>query len=344
MSRDSKDSTDNLGQYVLSDKHNISEARREASSFLERAGVSEPLSNAELLLRHVLGLNGAAYLSALRDPFPSEHKAAWEEAIRRKAAGEPAQYIIGEQEFYGLTFKVTPDVLIPRPETELLVEAIAEIGGRLWGNGGGLSGSGNNPSAVDSSVKSRGAVEASADMSLLPDADSPAGSRPRVADIGTGSGAIAAALKHLRPEWRITASDISPEALAVAQENVRRLGLDVEFKQGDLLEPFAGEPLDIVVSNPPYIPADTIPHLQPEVRDYEPRRALDGGADGIAPYRTMMKQLALLQAPPVLIGFELGMGQAEDVADLLRKTGYWDDIVTIQDLAGIDRHVLGVKR
>lgn len=287
--------------YVLSGDLNISEARREASSFLAACGVAEPESNAELLLRHVLGLEGAAYLSALRDPFPLERKAEWEKVIRRKAAGEPAQYIVGEQDFYGLTFKVTPAVLIPRPETELLVEAIVQAADRLWPGGA-----------------------------------------PQAADIGTGSGAIAAALAHLRPSWRISASDISPEALAVAQENVRRLGLDVAFKQGNLLEPFAGEPLDIVVSNPPYIPADTIAHLQPEVRDHEPRGALDGGPDGLAPYRTMMAQLPLLPRPPRLIGFELGMGQAGEVAELLRQAGCWSEIVTIPDLAGIDRHVLGI--
>ncbi|WP_334072226.1 MULTISPECIES: peptide chain release factor N(5)-glutamine methyltransferase [Paenibacillus] len=287
--------------YVLSGDLNISEARREASSFLAAHGVAEPESNAELLLRHVLGLEGAAYLAALRDPFPDGRKAAWEEAIRRKAAGEPAQYIIGEQDFYGLTFKVTPAVLIPRPETELLVEAIVQAADRLWPGGA-----------------------------------------PQAADIGTGSGAIAAALAHLRPSWSISASDISPEALAVARENVRRLGLAVAFKQGNLLEPFAGEPLDIVVSNPPYIPAVTIAHLQPEVRDHEPRGALDGGPDGLAPYRTMMAQLPLLPRPPRLIGFELGMGQAGEVAELLRRTGCWSEIVTIPDLAGIDRHVLGI--
>ncbi|MCM3700959.1 peptide chain release factor N(5)-glutamine methyltransferase [Paenibacillus macerans] len=287
--------------YRLSGAISIWEARKEASSFLAAAGVQEPESNAELLLRHVLGVSGAAYLGALRDPFPADKRDAWEEVVRRKAAGEPAQYIIGEQEFYGLTFQVTPAVLIPRPETELLVERIAAEGEALWPGGA-----------------------------------------PRAADIGTGSGAIAAALAHLRPSWRIAASDISPDALAVAQDNVRRLGLTVEFKQGNLLEPFAGEPLDIVVSNPPYIPAGDIPHLQPEVRDYEPRGALDGGPDGLAPYRAMMAQLALLPRPPRLIGFELGLGQAAAVADLLRAAGHWREIVTIPDLAGIDRHVIGI--
>lgn len=301
----------NGNQFRLSEELTIIEARKEASSFLAAQGVAEPESNAELLLRHVLGLeSGAAYLLALRDLFPPGRREAWEEVIRRKAAGEPAQYIIGEQEFYGLTFQVTPDVLIPRPETELLVEAIVREADRLWPAGGNM-------------------------------AAGPSG--PLVADIGTGSGAIAAALASLRPAWRITASDISPGALEVAGANVRRLGLAVELKLGNLLEPFAGEPLDIVVSNPPYIPAETIPHLQPEVRDYEPRGALDGGPDGLSPYRIMLAQLPLLPAPPRLIGFELGQGQAGEVAELLRQAGHWDEIVTIPDLAGIDRHVLGVR-
>ncbi|MEC0139541.1 protein-(glutamine-N5) methyltransferase, release factor-specific, partial [Paenibacillus macerans] len=118
--------------YRLSGAISIWEARKEASSFLAAAGVREPESNAELLLRHVLGLPGAAYLAALREPFPADKQDAWEEVIRRKAAGEPAQYIIGEQEFYGLTFQVAPAVLIPRPETELLVERIAAEGDALW--------------------------------------------------------------------------------------------------------------------------------------------------------------------------------------------------------------------
>lgn len=281
----------------------ISEACREASSFLAERGVAEPESNANLLIRYVLGLEGAAYYVALRDPFPPAQLELWEEVITRKAEGEPAQYIIGEQDFYGLSFKVTPAVLIPRPETELLVEAVVEEGRKLWS----------------------------------------AEHTPSVADIGTGSGAIALTLKHLCPSWNIAASDISPSALELAQNNARRLQLSVTFRQGDLLEPFAGERLDIVVSNPPYIPALDIEGLQPEVRDYEPRLALDGGVDGLAPYRIMMKQLELLSSPPRVIGFELGMGQAGDVAGLLQSAGHWRTVRIVPDLAGIERHVIGVE-
>ncbi|WP_370734077.1 peptide chain release factor N(5)-glutamine methyltransferase [Paenibacillus dakarensis] len=277
----------------------------------------EPQHNAKLLLEHVLGLNGTAYYMALPEPFPEDRRAAWEEAVNRKGNGVPAQYIIGEQEFYGLSFEVTPAVLIPRPETELLVEEVLKQAGQM---------------------KSAG-QEKSADQ----EKSAEQASGPMVLDIGTGSGAIAVTLALKSPDWHVYASDISPEALEIAVRNAKRLGARVDFRLGNLLEPFAGLAPDIIVSNPPYIPAKDIETLQPEVRDYEPRTALDGGADGLKPYRIMMEQLTLLAAPPRIIAFELGMGQAEEVAEMLRKAGYWEQIITVPDLAGIDRHVLGVS-
>lgn len=285
--------------FVSTPERSIREAFIEASSFLEYCGVLEPQRNAQLLLEFVLGLTGTAYYMALPETFPEERRTAWEEAVNRKGDGVPAQYIIGEQEFYGLPFEVTSAVLIPRPETELLVEAVLKH----------------------------------ADMA----------SRLTVLDIGTGSGAIGVSLALKSPKWQVLASDISPEALQVAERNAKRLGAIVEFRQGNLLEPFAGLAPDILVSNPPYIPAEDIEELQPEVRDHEPRTALDGGEDGLNPYRNMMEQLPLLASTPRIIAFELGMGQAEDVADLLRSTGYWNRIITVPDLAGIDRHVLGIS-
>lgn len=287
----------------MTPERSIREAFVEASSFLDSCGVQEPQRNTQLLLEYVLGLSGSAYYMALPEPFPAERRQLWEAVVSRKGAGEPAQYIIGEQEFYGLSFEVTPAVLIPRPETELLVEAVLHHGAALVPRDG---------------------------------------ERLLAADIGTGSGAIAVTLSLQAPQWRMLASDISPAALEVAARNAARLKTAVEFRQGNLLEPFAGIAPDILVSNPPYIPAGDIHGLQPEVRDHEPRTALDGGPDGLAPYRIMMEQLLLLTAPPRLIAFELGMGQAADVADLLRSAGHWDEIVTVQDLAGIDRHVLGI--
>lgn len=279
----------------------LREAFAEASSFLRERGVEEADENTRLLLKEILGMSGAEYVMALRDPFPYEHAERWTNAITRKGDGEPAQYILGDQEFYGFLFEVTPDVLIPRPETELLVEAVVTRAKTLWPDG---------PASV--------------------------------LDVGTGSGAIAVSLKLLRPELKVTASDISPGALGVAQRNARRLGADVTFGEGSLLEPFARKAFDILVSNPPYIPAADIEELQPEVRDFEPRGALDGGPDGLWPYREIMKQLDLLQRDPKLIAFELGMGQADAVADMLRERGSWSTVETVFDLAGIGRHVIGI--
>lgn len=292
-------------EFTLTPERSVREAFLEASSFLDGAGIMEPQRNAQLLLEHVLGLSGTAYYAALGDDFPEDRRSDFEAVINRKAEGVPAQYIIGEQEFYGRPFEVTPAVLIPRPETELLVEAVLKYGNQL---------------APQS------------------------GERLTAVDIGTGSGAIAVTLALEAKGLRMLASDISPQALDVARRNASRLGADVEFRQGNLLEPFAGLAPDMIVSNPPYIPASDIAGLQPEVRDHEPRTALDGGPDGLYPYRVMMDQLPLLATPPRLIAFELGMGQAQDVADLLRAAGHWDEIVTIPDLAGIDRHVLGIAR
>ncbi|SEU13393.1 peptide chain release factor N(5)-glutamine methyltransferase [Paenibacillus sp. NFR01] len=314
----------NQGVYVLSTVQSIREAFAEASSFLAEHGCSEPQRSAQLLLEHALGLSGAAFYIALGEPFPPEAKAEWERLVNRRATGEPVQYIIGEQEFYGRPFEVTPDVLIPRPETELLVEAILRYAAELWPDG--LAG-------------------AATDAAGAPQTEGAAAPRPLTAvDIGAGSGAICVTLAAETPAWRVCAGDISPGALAVAGRNARRHGTAVDFRLGDLLEPFAGMETDILVSNPPYIPGGDIAGLQREVRDHEPRTALDGGADGLAPYRRMLEQLPLLPAPPRLVGFELGLGQAEDVAGLLRAAGHWNEIVTVDDLAGIPRHVLGIAR
>ncbi|MGF7049043.1 release factor glutamine methyltransferase [Paenibacillus sp. DS2015] len=313
----------NRDRFNLAPNQSIREAFVEASSFLTDCGVLEPQRNAQLLLEHVLGLMGTAYYMALPEPFPAAKAAAWVDAVTRKAAGEPAQYIIGEQEFYGLLFNVTSAVLIPRPETELLVEAIQQQAARIW------------PGST--------AVPAGAPAPLGAQHSAVAEQQLVAADIGTGSGAIAVTLAVQAPRWHVHASDISPAALRVAERNAARLAAAVTFHEGDLLAPFAGMRLDIVVSNPPYIPAADIAGLQREVRDFEPRMALDGGADGLLPYRIMMEQLTLLAAPPRLIGFELGMGQAGDVAQLLREAGHWNEIVIVPDFAGIERHVLGVR-
>lgn len=287
---------------------------RRAARRLADAGVEEPEANAERLLLHVLGVTKAELLRDWREPFPEARRAAWEAALDRKARGEPVQYIVGEQHFYGRPFRVTPAVLIPRPETELLAEAV---------------------------------------LAALP-ADEPL----IVLDVGTGSGALAVTFAAERPRWRVVASDLSDAALDVARGNAARHGVAdrIRFVRGDLLEPFlagadgnaagnveAPDAPDAVVSNPPYIPTGELPLLQREVGGFEPRLALDGGADGLDAYRRMAAQLAALPKRPRLVAWETGAGQAEAVAGLLRAAADWDEIRIVRDYAGIDRHVLALR-
>lgn len=289
-------------------------ALRQAADRLRQAGVEEADADAELLLLYLLRMGKMELLRDWRERFPEDKREAWERVLARKAAGEPVQYIVGEQYFYGRRFEVSPAVLVPRPETELLAEAVLKAGDRLWPRGG---------------------AEAVV---------------PVVLDVGTGSGALAVTLAAERPAWRVMASDLSPDALKVAGGNAASLGVGerVTFVRGDLLTPFIGEasvypPIDVLVSNPPYIPSADIPGLQREVRAFEPHLALDGGEDGLNPYRAMARQLSSLRKLPRLVAWEVGMGQAHDAAALLREAAVWDDVYFVQDYAGIDRHVIAVR-
>jgi release factor glutamine methyltransferase len=284
----------------------IREAFVEASSFFKERGIADSASCAELLLQHVLGWSRSRLLLHWEEQLPSELAPLWREYVARKAEGEPVQYITGEQEFYGLQLEVVSGaVLIPRPETELLVEGILREEARLFGQGAAV----------------------------------------RLADIGTGSGAIPVALACARPAWRMIACDISPQALDVARRNAAKHGVagQIAFYEGDLLGPLLGSGItvDVLVSNPPYIPAADIPLLQPEVRLYEPHLALVGGDDGLAVYRRLTQQLPEL---PTLVALEVGIGQSADVSGMLGRCADWDEIYTIPDLAGIERHVMAVRR
>ncbi|SDE33303.1 release factor glutamine methyltransferase [Paenibacillus sp. UNCCL117] len=303
----------------------IREAYAEASSFLRQSGVGEPESNAERLLEHVLGETRSGMLLRWAEPFPAERESQWRQLLARKAAGEPVQYIIGEQEFYGLPFRVGPAVLIPRPETELLVEEVVRLGRQLWP--GADKGPANRSAAAGEERQAAAAA-----------------GPPVVCDVGTGSGAIAVVLAAQCPGWRVLGSDISAAALETAKDNAARLGVAdrIEWAEGDLLRPWIerGVRIDILVSNPPYIPEEDEAGLQPEVRLFEPPSALYGGEDGLVLYRRMIAQLAELPAFPRIVAFEVGMGQAEVVQAWLRQAGEWEEVRIIDDLAGIGRHVI----
>ena len=256
--------------------------------------------DAAALLRHTLGISQAAMLADPGRELTQDQQAAYDAMILRRAANEPIQYITGEQEFYGLALRVTPAVLIPRPETEILVEAVLE------------------------EVKRAGV------QSTL-----------RILDVGTGSGAIAIALAHNLPSARITAVDLSGAALKVAASNAARHGLAdrIRFIESNLLEGLAnGEDyFDVIVCNPPYVPAAERASLHPQVREYEPETALFAGADGLDIYRRLIPQAQAALLPNGLLAMEIGHGQKEAVASLLSG---WNDVCFVDDLQQIPRIVL----
>ncbi|HEY8368338.1 MAG TPA: peptide chain release factor N(5)-glutamine methyltransferase [Thermodesulfobacteriota bacterium] len=289
-----------------------------AAARLATAGVASPRLDAEVLLADALGLGRAALIARRPEPLPGDALEAFEARVARRAAREPVAYIIGRREFYGLEFEVTRDVLIPRPETELLVE-------EALGNLPGVS-----------------LARAGAHAPRAPEAEA-APSTPRVVDVGTGSGCIAVAIAVHAPAARVVAVDASDAALAVARRNAARHGVagQIEFVRGDLLAGLDG-PFDLVVANLPYVSTEEIETLMPDVRLYEPALALDGGAgDGLALVRALVGQSVGRLASGGLLLLEVAAGQAARVADLLWSVGAFSDVSIRRDLAGIERIVRG---
>lgn len=263
------------------------EARRLAPD-LDEAGIEDAAFEAEYLARAASGMSRAEYFAgrALDD----ESRSRLADAIRRRLAREPAAYITGHREFFGNNFAVDRSVLIPRPETELLVEA---------------------------------AIVAA---------------RPgdQVVDVGTGSGCIAVSVAVGSPGVSVLGVDISAAAVTVARRNARQHDAAVDFAVGDLLSPVARG--DVVTANLPYIPSSEIERLQPEVREWEPRLALDGSDDGLALIRRVVAECGS-RLRPRLLALEVAAGQAPSVARLIVDAG--GTVTVRRDLAGIERMVCG---
>lgn len=272
-----------------------------AARTLADAGVEEPRAEARSLMTEVLRVSKAWLLAHPEAVISAEASHAFLEATARRARREPFAYVAGHREFFGLDLEVTPDTLIPRPETELLVELAAAAARGLLDR------------------KRRGL---------------------RAVDIGTGSGAVAIALAKLVPELHITAVDASAEALRIAARNARthRLAARIDFQEGDLLSGVRG-PLDLVVANLPYIPSGDIEGLMPEVSRFEPRSALDGGPEGTALIRRAVTEAVGLVEPPAVLLFEIGEGQGPSIASLASEAFPGSEVRVHRDYAGLERIV-----
>jgi len=269
-------------------------------------GINTTRLDAELLLSHVLDRNRVWLITHFHDTLGEEALKVFEGLVLRRAQHEPLQHILGKQEFWGLDFKVTPNVLIPRPETELIIESALGIAKHLHGP-----------------------------ITMI--------------DLCTGSGCIAVCLSHELASARVLATDASPGALVIARENAARHNVSdrITFLHGDLFAPLEmldiREQIDIIVTNPPYIPSGDLSTLQPEVRDFEPEMALIAGPEGIEIATAIIRQApAFLKQGGALI-MEMGMGQANELSVVVNNTRAYSSIEIFKDLAGIERVIVAKK-
>ena len=278
-------------------------ALQSAIKFLTDEQVPSPRMNAEVLLMFVLGADRAYLYAHPERELTADEQARYDEALRERATGKPAQYITGHQEFWGMDLIVTPAVLIPRPETEHVVETVLELAKEF-----------------------------------------PARS---IVDVGTGSGCIALALAKELPQARLTATDISPEALEVARANAARHQMDkrIQFVEADLLRMGDGltavsTGLDLVVSNPPYVSEEERDKVQREVRKFEPRMAVFGGEHGFDIYRRLIPQAREALKTGGWLVMEMGFSQEAEIRKLLAG---WSEVRVKADLQGIPRVVAARK-
>jgi release factor glutamine methyltransferase len=279
----------------------LKQALTSAVTQLESADVGSPRLNGETLLMFVLGVNRAHLYAHPERELNSEEQASYDDVIAQRSTGMPSQYITGHQEFWGLDFVVSPAVLIPRPETEHLVETVLELARYLV--------------------------------------------KPRVVDVGTGSGCIALALANELKTAEVYAVDLSADALEIARANAARLQLDdrVKFLQSNVLEALADvHDFDFVVSNPPYVGKNEADKVQRSVFEFEPRIAVFSGESGLDVIRPLIEQGHAALKPGGWLAMEIGYSMRDMVLELLYPT-MWDNIRVVPDLQGISRVIAARK-
>jgi release factor glutamine methyltransferase len=282
----------------MAGRASIAAARRKVAAELRAAGIESAQIDARLLIGHALGLDHTGLVANAERGLSEAESARIAKLVARRVAHEPVARILGEKEFWGMPLVVSAATLVPRPETETIVEAA---------------------------------------LAVLAN-DNARGKPLRIADLGTGTGAILLALLKELPAANGVGADINPDALVTARENARRLGIQerCSFVQSDFGAALSGR-FDLVVSNPPYIASGDIETLPAEVRDFDPALALDGGTDGLACYRRIAREAGALLNSGGLLVLEVGAGQAEAVLALMRAGGLRPEGAPRTDLAGIPR-------
>jgi len=287
----------------------IGELLKVSAVYLKQKGIDSPRLSAEILLAHQLHLTRVKLYLQYDQPLTEQEVEGYRALIRRRLSREPIQYITGIQEFWSMEFIVSPSVLIPRPETEVLVEQAVLLGQET------------------PNLQEKGA-------SLL--------------DLGTGCGALAVALAREFEKAQVFATDISEEALRIARRNAERHGVmdRIDFKSGDLFMPFAakGARFNLILSNPPYIPSETFETLSPEVRKYEPRSALDGREQGMVYITRILREAAGYLVPGGWILVEMDSEQIPKAIRVIEETGQFSEHRRIQDYSHRYRVVMARKK
>jgi release factor glutamine methyltransferase len=277
------------------------------ATYFKEKNVAEPRSSAEVLLAHVLSQDRLFLYLNYDRPMEPQELSIFRNYIKRRVTGEPNQYITGVQEFWSLSFRVNPEVLIPRPETEVLVEAVLDFAQKKEHAATGLS----------------------------------------IVDIGTGSGAVAVALANELPNARVVAVDSSMQALQLARENARshQVEQQLNFVCGDILGGIsrAVETFDVVVSNPPYVSQTDFQQLPREIRDHEPYRALAGGPEGLQVIGRIIAQAPAVLRQKGCLFLEIGAGQADNVGDLVSKANSYGSFRILKDYSEMDRVLVAEK-